>query len=73
LAVEHARRAAELAPELPGVHETLAEALFQAGDRAGAVAAIQRAIDLDPTNRAWLLQKQRIDAGDPSAPLPEGR
>ena len=73
LAVEHARRAAELAPELPSVHETMAEALFQAGDRAGAVAAIQKAIDLDPTSRTWQLQKQRIDAGDPSAPLPEGR
>ena len=41
--------------------------------QSGALAAIGKAIELEPKNRNWTSQQTRFEAGDPNAPLPEGR
>src|SRR5439155_20766797 len=45
-----AEKAVALAPDEPSYHDTLAEAHFQLGDRAAAIAAAQKALDLSPQN-----------------------
>ena len=72
-ATEHAQKAVILLPSSASYQETLAETRFQAGDKAGALAAITKALDVDPKNRGMAQRKARIEAGDPNAPLPEGR
>jgi hypothetical protein len=71
LAVDYARKAVELAPTMSGYRETLAEALFQHGDKATAVDEIKRCIEMEPKNKYFARQRQRIEAGDPTAALPE--
>jgi hypothetical protein len=73
LAIDLAKKAVALSPGTATYHETLAEACFQAADKAGALAAIGTAIELDPRSRYFTLQKVRMEAGDAKAPLPEGR
>lgn len=58
-AVEHARRAVELAPSFPPNHLALAEALERARDRAAARRALGEALRLALEAR---------DRGDPDAP-----
>lgn len=70
-AVTHAEKAVELTPESPGYHDTLAEALFQKGERARAQAAIQKAVDMDPKRVYYRRQLARIEAGNPAAPRPD--
>jgi tetratricopeptide (TPR) repeat protein len=72
-AVEHARKAVELAPKAAGYRETLAEAYFQRGERDAALERIKQALELDPKNSYYAKQRQRIEAGDRAAPVPEGR
>jgi tetratricopeptide (TPR) repeat protein len=72
-AKELAQKAVALAPAAPGFQETLAEVCFQSGDRPGALAAIQKALDLEPKSRAYAQQKARYEAGNVNAALPEGR
>jgi tetratricopeptide (TPR) repeat protein len=72
-AKELAQKAVALQPTIAPYFETLAEVCFQSGDKAGALAAIDKAINLDPKNRNWPLQRARFEAGDPNSPLPEGR
>jgi tetratricopeptide (TPR) repeat protein len=72
-AKELAQKAVALVPTAAGYHDTLAEVCFQSGDRAGALAAIQKALELEPKSRAYAQQKARYEAGDVNAPLPEGR
>ena len=45
--------------------DTLAEVLFQRGDRAGAIAAIDRAIAIDPTYARFATHRLRFRDGDP--------
>lgn len=68
-----AQKAVELAPTSAVYQETLAEVLFQLGDKAGSLAAMQKALELEPKSRTYMLQKARIEAGDAKAPLAEGR
>lgn len=70
-AVEHAQKAVDLAPDVPGYHESLAEAHFQKGDKTKAVEAIKKAIELEPKRTYYRNQLKRIEAGDPTAPLPD--
>ncbi len=70
LALEYGRKAVELEPEHANYRETLAEVLFQRGDKAEAVAEIKRCIELDPKNTYLLKQRIRMEAGDRDAPLP---
>jgi tetratricopeptide (TPR) repeat protein len=72
-AKELAQKATSLQPTSAPYLETLAEVCFQSGDKAGALAAIGKAIELEPKSRTWTSQKTRFEAGDPTAPLPEGR
>jgi hypothetical protein len=66
----HARKAAELEPEVAGYQDTLAEVLFQIGDKASAIAAQQKATELDPKKVYYRKQLKRMEAGDPTAARP---
>jgi tetratricopeptide (TPR) repeat protein len=70
VALEHANRAATLEPSNAGYHDTLAETHFQRGDKATAIAAIRKAIALDPKRSYFAKQLKRFEAGDPKAALP---
>jgi tetratricopeptide (TPR) repeat protein len=72
-AKEWAQKAVTLQPTTAHIHETLAEVSFQLGDKPAALAAINTALELEPKSRTYMLQKARIEAGDPKAPLAEGR
>lgn len=65
-----AKRAVELAPLTPAYLDTLAEVLFQQGKQAEAIAAQKKAIALDPKRAYFKAGLKRIEAGDPSKPLP---
>ena len=59
-----ARRASEMAPAHPALHDVLARRLAVAGDYAGAVAAHQRAIAIEPiVDYRWGLSKTLHQAG----------
>ncbi len=70
-------RAAEGYPHSSVIQAELCEALLQAGDRAGGIAAARRALELDSINETWLhidkllpedrRRRLRELAGDPSA------
>jgi tetratricopeptide (TPR) repeat protein len=70
-ATDLARNAVELEPEHANYHDTLAEVLFQRGDKDGALAEIKRCIELKPSERLYAARRARIEAGDRDAPLPE--
>jgi tetratricopeptide (TPR) repeat protein len=70
-AVEHARTATTLTPDFAGYQDTLAEAHFQRGDKAEALAAIKRAVKLAPGQAYYAAQLRRIEAGDRNADVPE--
>jgi tetratricopeptide (TPR) repeat protein len=72
-ALDHARKAVELAPRQAGYRETLAETHFQRGERDQAIESIDQCLELDPKNTYYAKQKRRIEGGDRAAPLPEGR
>jgi len=74
LAVALADRAVETTERLhPGVLDTLAEALFQSGDRIGAILTIDEAINLDPREQYFVEQRRRFTgerAADDRPPQP---
>jgi tetratricopeptide (TPR) repeat protein len=70
-ATDHARKAVELEPTRTGYRETLAEILFQRGDKAGALAEIKRCVEQQPKDTYYAKQKTRIESGDRDAALPE--
>lgn len=78
LAVALADRAVNATRRMdPNVLDTLAEALFQAGDRLAALLTIDEAIRLAPTQTYFIEQRRRFtgerDAGDrPMPPAQEG-
>ncbi len=49
LALPHAKRAAELAPDVVATHAQLADILDTCGDKAAAIDSYRRALVLDPT------------------------
>lgn len=58
---------------LPGLLNTLAEALFQSGDRFGAIVTIEEAIHLAPDERYFVEQRRRFTgerAADDRPPEP---
>ena len=63
-AVEHTDRGE------PAILDTLAEIHFQLGDARAALAVIEEAIEIDPTNTYYRGQRARFEEGDPDAPLP---
>jgi tetratricopeptide (TPR) repeat protein len=63
----HARKAAELAPHEPAYKDTLAEVLFQRGDRHSAVEQINACIKLAPSNAGFYRrQLARLRDGQPA-------
>ena len=69
-ALTHANRAVELAPDNAGHLDTLAEVLFQRGDKEKAVAIQKKVIALDPKKMYFRKQLRRLEAGDPRAERP---
>lgn len=74
LAVALADRAVVTTERLhPGILDTLAEALFQSGDRVGAILTIDEAITLAPAERYFIEQRRRFTgerAADDRPPQP---
>jgi tetratricopeptide (TPR) repeat protein len=68
---ELAEHAVTLSPKTAAYQETLAEVLFQKGEREAAVARLGQALELDPKNEYYLKQKARFTAGNPDAPVPD--
>jgi tetratricopeptide (TPR) repeat protein len=68
--LEHAERAADLDPKNATYLDTLAEVLFQRGDKGNAVANSKKASDIDPQTDYFARQRTRIEAGNPEAPMP---
>jgi hypothetical protein len=69
-ALEHGRKAVELAPDNAGFLDTLAEVHFQRGEKEQAVAVQKRVVELDPKRPYYRKQLRRLEAGDPSAERP---
>jgi predicted Zn-dependent protease len=66
-ALTHARKAAELAPHEPAYKDTLAEVLFQRGDRHSAIEQINACIQLAPSNAGFYRrQLARFRSGQPA-------
>jgi len=65
-----AEKAVELAPETPAYRDTLAEILFQQGEKNRAVALMKQCVAQDPTRKYYRLQLQRMESGDPKVDLP---
>ena len=70
-AVADGRKAVELEPAHANYRETLAEVLFQRGDKTAAIDEIKRCIESEPKNMYFAKQRARMEAGDRDAPLPE--
>ncbi|MBA4387637.1 MAG: hypothetical protein C0404_06625 [Verrucomicrobia bacterium] len=70
-ALTHARRAVELDPKVSAFLDTLGEVHFQRGEGDRALACAKECIKMDPKYEYYQRQLKRIQAGDPSAPLPE--
>jgi tetratricopeptide (TPR) repeat protein len=65
LGVALARRAVEMAPDHPALHDAFARRLAAAGDYASAIAAHHRAIAIEPiVDYLWGLSKTLFTAGD---------
>ncbi len=66
-ALEHLRRAAELAPRRSAVHYHLGKAQLLLGDAAAAIVSLRRAIDLDPNDASAHFQLARAleKSGEP--------
>jgi tetratricopeptide (TPR) repeat protein len=67
----NAREAVRLKPESAGYLDTLAEVLFQRGDRDEAVKVIRRAVELSPKVDYYRKQLERFRTGDRSTDPPE--
>jgi tetratricopeptide (TPR) repeat protein len=70
-ATELARKAVELVPGHVNYRETLAEVLFQRGDKDAALAEIKRCVESQPKDVYYAKQKARMEAGDRGVPVPE--
>jgi len=67
---KHAERAVTLEPSLPGYRDTLAEALFQRGQKDRAIAEMKKCLEQDPKRAYYRKQLKRFEAGDAKAPIP---
>jgi hypothetical protein len=70
-ALEHARKAVELAPGESSYLDTLAEVQFQRGDKETAVGLMKKCIAMRPRHDYFHKQLRRFEAGDPSTDVPE--
>ena len=65
-----AREAVAADPTIDGHRETLAELLFRTGDRAGAVAEVEKLLAADRRNISYRRHLAFYRTGDPAAALP---
>jgi tetratricopeptide (TPR) repeat protein len=63
-ALAHARRAVEIEPENTAYLDTLAEALYQSGDREEAIEVEARCLESEPDNEHFQAQLKRFKAGE---------
>lgn len=68
--LELARQAARLAPDETKHQELCAEAAFQSGDSAEAKRVLTRLLESEPRHSHWRRLLRRIEAGDPTVPVP---
>jgi len=59
-------RAEALAPHLGIVHHHRANVAYLSGDRDGAVAALRRALELEPDNAVLRANLASLDGGQPA-------
>jgi tetratricopeptide (TPR) repeat protein len=69
-ALDHARKAVELEPDLPGHLDTLAEVHFQRGDKDKAVELEKKCVEMQAGYDYFRKQVKRMQAGDRDADLP---
>ncbi|HXG12652.1 MAG TPA: hypothetical protein VNK04_23040 [Gemmataceae bacterium] len=69
-ALQHARKAVELAPEQAGYLDTLAEVHFQRGEQQKAIELMKKCLAMEPTRGFFRRQLKRFEAGDPKAEIP---
>jgi tetratricopeptide (TPR) repeat protein len=69
-ALEHAKKAVELNPDIAGHRDTLAEIYFQLGQKDKAIGEQKKAVELDPKRSYFRKQLKRIEAGDPKVDRP---
>src|SRR5262249_14790399 len=69
-AQKYAERAVALEPSLPGYRDTLAEVLFQRGQKDRAITEMKKCIERDPKRAYYRKQLKRFEAGDSNAPIP---
>jgi tetratricopeptide (TPR) repeat protein len=69
-ALEHSRRAVQLAPRNAAYLATLAEVHFRRGERAKALELIKQCVELAPKNEAFRKRLQRWEAGGPAGTVP---
>lgn len=67
----HAQAATQLDPNNVSYLDTLAEVCFQLGRKDEALELIKKCVELAPTRRYYREQLKRIEAGDPSVPVPD--
>ena len=65
VAAEYFRRSLALQPQNAKTHYLLAKALFGLGDRAGAEAALSRALELTPNQPEFLTLRDRLHEPEP--------
>ena len=70
-AIEHARRAAELAPDNCAILDTLAEVHFQRGEKDEAIRAIGKCIELEPGEERHKLALERFEKSTADTEPPE--
>ncbi len=67
-AVAHAQRAVEGAPDNVAILDTLAEAYYQSGDRANAIATMRKCVALQPAVKRHQERLRQIETGGTTAP-----
>jgi tetratricopeptide (TPR) repeat protein len=71
VALEHAKKATDLAPQTAGYLDTLAEVYFQRGDTAKAIECMKKCRTMDPHKAYFTKQLKRFEAGDRMVPPPD--
>jgi tetratricopeptide (TPR) repeat protein len=69
-ALEHAKKAVDLAPKTAGYLDTLAEVYYQRGDKAQAIKLMKKCIELNPASSYYKKQIKRFEASGPPSETP---